>query len=77
MVDAIKNDRKAVVEASVLLDGEYGVKGVFAEVPVVLGKAGLEKILEVELDADQKAKFMKSIDAINANLKQVPESYLR
>ena len=77
MVDAIKNDRKAVVEASVLLDGEYGVKGVFAEVPVVLGKNGLEKIVEVELDADQKAKFMKSVDAINANLKQVPESYLK
>ena len=77
MVDAIKKDRKAVAEASVLLDGEYGVHGVFAEVPVVLGKNGLEKIVEVELDAGQKAKFMQSIDAIRANLKQVPESYLK
>ena len=77
MVDAIKKDRKAVAEASVLLDGEYGVHDVFAEVPVVLGKNGLEKIVEVELDAGQKAKFMQSIDAIRANLKQVPESYLK
>ncbi|MDG6909365.1 MAG: malate dehydrogenase [Nitrososphaerota archaeon] len=77
MVDAIKRDKKAVAEASVYLDGEYGVKGVFAEVPVVLGKNGLEKIVEVELGAEQKAKFMASIDAIRANLKQVPESYLR
>ena len=77
MVDAIKRDAKAVAEASVLLDGEYGVKGVFAEVPVVLGKNGLEKIIEVDLTADQKAKFMQSVDAIRANLKQVPESYLK
>lgn len=76
MVGAIKRDAKSVVEASVYLEGEYGVKGVFAEVPVVLGKTGLEKVVEVELDQDQKAKFMKSIDAIKANLKQVPESYL-
>lgn len=77
MVDAIKKDSKSVVEASAYLDGEYGVKGVFAEVPVVLGKGGLEKIIEVDLNEDQKAKFMQSIDAIRANLKQVPESYLR
>ena len=44
--------------------------------PVVLGKDGLEKVIEVDLNADQKAKFMQSIDAIKANLKQVPESYL-
>ena len=77
MADAIMRDKRSVAEASVYLDGEYGVKGVFAEVPVVLGKNGLEKIVEVELDADQKAKFMQSIDAIKANLKQVPESYLK
>ena len=77
MVDAIKKDSKAVVEASVLLDGEYGVDGVFAEVPVVLGRRGLEKVVEVELSSEQKAKFMQSIDSIRANLKQVPESYLK
>ncbi len=77
MADAIKKDRKAVIEASVLLDGEYGVKGIFAEVPVVLGKDGAEKIIEVDLNEEQKAKFMKSIDAIRANLKQVPPQYLQ
>lgn len=77
MVEAIKKDSKFVVEASVYLDGEYGAKGVFAEVPIVLGRNGLEKIVEVELNADQKAKFMQSIEAIRANVKQVPESYLK
>ncbi len=75
MVDAIKRDRKIALEASVYLDGEYGVKGVFAEVPVILGKNGLEKIIEVDLTPEQKEKFMKSIDAIRNNLKQVPPSY--
>ena len=77
MVEAIKKDKRSVVEASVYLDGEYGVKGVFAEVPIVLGKNGLEKIVEVELSEEQKAKFMQSVDSIRANLKQVPESYLK
>ncbi len=76
MVDAIKKDRKLVVEASVLLDGEYGVKDVFAEVPVVLGKNGAEKIIEVPLSAQQKELFMRSINAIKENLKQVPQQYL-
>ncbi len=77
MVDAIKKDRKIALEASVLLDGEYGVKGYFAEVPVILGKNGVEKIIEVDLKSEQKEKFMKSIEAIKNNLKQVPESYLK
>jgi malate dehydrogenase (NAD) (EC 1.1.1.37) len=76
MVDAIKKDRKLVVEASVLLNGEYGVKDVFAEVPVVLGKDGAEKIIEVPLMPQQKELFMKSINAIKENLKQVPSQYL-
>ncbi|MGC8599435.1 MAG: malate dehydrogenase [Nitrososphaeria archaeon] len=76
MVDAIKKDRKLVVEASVLLNGEYGVKDVFAEVPVVLGKDGAEKIIEVPLTSQQKELFMKSINAIKENLKQVPSQYL-
>ncbi len=76
MVDAIKNDRKTVVEASVYLDGEYSTKGIFAQVPVVLGKNGVEKIVEVDLLEEQKEKFIKSIDAIKSNLKQVPPQYL-
>ncbi len=75
MVDAIKKDRKIALEASVYLDGEYGVKGVFAEVPVILGKNGLEKIIEVELTPEQREKFNKSIEAIRNNLKQVPPSF--
>lgn len=77
MVDSIKKDRKRVFEASVYLDGEYGVKDVFAEVPVVLGKNGAEKIIELNLTPEQRQKFMQSIEAIKKNLAQVPPEYLK
>ena len=77
MAEAIKRDRKIALEASVLLDGEYGIKGYFAEVPIIIGKKGVEKIIEVDLSSEQKEKLMKSIDAIKNNLKQVPEEYIR
>jgi malate dehydrogenase len=76
MSEAIKKDKKIALEASVYLDGEYGVKDVFAEVPIVLGKNGVEKIIELKLNDEQKAKFLKSIEAIRNNLKQVPPQYL-
>ncbi|WP_291999345.1 malate dehydrogenase [Caldivirga sp.] len=77
MVDSIKKNRKRVFEASVYLDGEYGVKDVFAEVPVVLGKNGVEKIIELSLTQEQKQKFMQSIEAVRKNLTQVPPQYLK
>jgi len=44
----------------VLLEGEYGVKGLFVGVPVVLGASGVEKIIEIELSDAEKAAFAKS-----------------
>ncbi|BDR91345.1 malate dehydrogenase [Vulcanisaeta souniana] len=76
MVDSIKKNRKRVFEVSAYLDGEYGVRDVFAEVPVVLGKNGIEKIIELKLNDEQKKKFLASIDAIKKNLMQVPPQYL-
>jgi len=76
MVDSIKRDRKRVFEASVYLDGEYGVRDVFAEVPVVLGKNGVEKIIELKLNEEQRKKFLDSVEAIKRNLAQVPPQFL-
>jgi malate dehydrogenase len=76
MVQAIKKDSKEVLEASVYLDGEYGFEGIFAEVPIVLGKNGVEKIIEVDLTEEQREKFRVSVEAIKNNLAQVPSSYL-
>ena len=77
MVDSIKKNRRRVFEVSVYLDGEYGVRDVFAEVPVVLGRNGVERIIEINLTPEQRQKFMQSIEAIRKNLTQVPPEYLK
>ena len=48
------------------LNGEYGVKNIYAGVPVVIGKDGVEKIQEIDLDEKEKKEFMHSIDAVKA-----------
>ncbi len=68
MVDAILNDAQIVVSSSVLLDGEYGYSDVSVGVPVVLGRNGVEKIIEMELDEATKAKFKISVDSIRENI---------
>ena len=56
MVEAILFDRKAVLPCATLLEGEYGIDGLFAGVPVRLGSVGVEKVIEMELsDAEHKA----------------------
>jgi malate dehydrogenase len=66
MVEAILLDKKKILPCSVRLEGEYGVKGVFAGVPVKLGAAGMEQVLEIKLSADEQTGFMKSVDAVRA-----------
>ena len=58
------NDEKKLLPCAVHLNGEYGVKNVFAGVPVVIGKNGIEKIKEIDLDENEKKEFMKSIEAV-------------
>ena len=57
MVEAILLDRKRVLPCAVLLQGEFGVDGLFVGVPVVLGAAGMERVFEIELTADEQAAF--------------------
>jgi malate dehydrogenase len=64
MVDAILNDRKRVLPCATHLQGEYGVDGLFVGVPVVLGAAGMERVIEIKLSADEQAAFDKSASAV-------------
>ena len=64
MVEAILNDSKVVVASSALLQGEYGYSDVSVGVPVILGKNGMEQIIEMELDEETKAKFKASVESI-------------
>jgi malate dehydrogenase len=60
MVRAILTDQKRLTPCSVLLQGEYGMKDLFIGVPVILGAKGVEKIVELELSADEMAALQKS-----------------
>ena len=68
MVEAILNDAKVVVAASALLEGEYGHSDVAVGVPVILGKQGVEKIIEMKLDDETKAKFATSVESIKEGI---------
>jgi malate dehydrogenase len=64
MVEAILRDRKRVLPCAVLLQGEYGVDGLFVGVPVVLGAGGMERIIEIRLTDDEAAAFQRSAGAV-------------
>ncbi len=64
MVEAVLQDRKKILPCSVQLNGEFGVTGTFAGVPAKLGAGGAEQVIEIKLSTDEKAGFMKSVDAV-------------
>lgn len=68
MVEAILNDSQTVVASSVLLNGEYGYRDVTVGVPIVLGRNGVEKIIEISLDKETEAKFKKSVESIQEGI---------
>ena len=56
--------KKKLLPCAVHLNGEYGVNNVYAGVPVIIGKDGVEKIEQIDLDEKEKKEFMNSIDAV-------------
>lgn len=64
VVGAILHDQKKMISCSALLDGEYGEKDLCIGVPCMLGKEGIEKIVEFDLNAEEKALFAKSAAAV-------------
>jgi malate dehydrogenase len=68
MAEAFLQDKKRVLTCSALLEGEYGVEGLFVGVPVVIGAGGVEKVLEVELDEAERAMFEKSVASVRKSV---------
>jgi len=64
MVDSILNDRNEILPCAALLQGQYGVDGLFVGVPVRLGRKGIEQIVEIELTDDEKQAFNNSAEAV-------------
>lgn len=74
MVEAILDDTRIVLPSSVLLDGEYGYKDVTLGVPVVLGSKGIEKIIELNVDSETKAKLDISVQSIKEGIDILKEN---
>lgn len=72
LVDSILNNQKKMIACSVFLEGEYGQNDICIGVPCIIGKNGIEEILSIDLNENEKALFSKSADAVrnmNADLK--------
>jgi malate dehydrogenase len=64
MAESYLRDKKRVLPAATHLTGQYGVDNLYVGVPVVIGAGGVERIVEIELDRDEKAAFDKSCAAV-------------
>jgi malate dehydrogenase len=71
MAEAIAFDEKKIIPTCALLEGEYGVKGLFVGVPCVLGKNGMEKVIQVDLSDAEKEAFKKSVGAVQKTVDEV------
>ena len=73
MVESIVRDQKRILPCSVMLEGEYGYSDLVLGVPVVLGKGGMEKVLTLNLNEDEKALLKTSADHVVATIKEAME----
>ena len=64
MAESILKDKKRVLACACLCEGEYGVSGLYVGVPCVLGAGGVERIIEIELDADERKQFDASVEHV-------------
>lgn len=71
MAEAILLDQKRVLACACLLEGEYGVKGLYVGVPCVLGAGGVEKVLEIELDPEERKLFDASVEHVRSLVSRI------
>jgi malate dehydrogenase len=71
MVEAILLDRHLIVPASAHLSGEYGLSGIFFGVPVQLGRNGMEKIVEYDLDEGERGALLRSAERVRETIEEL------
>lgn len=71
IIEAVVRDQKKVIPVSTALDGEYGFSGTIMGVPAVIGKNGVEKIIELELNDEEKIDLQKSVDSVKNAISNV------
>ena len=66
MAESFLKDKKRILPCAVYLSGEYGVKGLYIGVPTIIGAAGAERIVEIDLNAAERGMFMKSVESVKS-----------
>ena len=64
MAQAFLKDEKKMLPCAAFLNGEYGIKNIYAGVPIIVGKKGVEKIEVINLDEKEKSEFINSVNAV-------------
>ena len=64
MTESYLQDLKKELPCAAYLNGEYGIKNLYAGVPVIIGKNGVEKVVEIDLSKEEKKHFDKSINSV-------------
>lgn len=74
MIDSVTNDKKLVLCMTAYLNGEYGIRDIYVDVPAVLGAKGVQRVIELKLNEEERAAWLKSVDVVKtaiAHLKTV------
>jgi malate dehydrogenase len=66
MAESYLKDKKRVLPCAAYLNGEYGVKGLFIGVPVVISAKGVERVVEIELNSHERADFQRSTQSVQS-----------
>ena len=66
MAESYLKDKKRVLPCAARLTGQYGVDNLYVGVPVVIGAGGVERVVEIRLDGDERAQFKNSVKAVQA-----------
>ena len=70
MADSYLKDKKRVLPCAAFLRGQYGVKNLYVGVPVIIGAKGVESIVEIKMNATEKAAFRRSVSAVRKLVKE-------
>jgi malate dehydrogenase len=71
MAESFLKDKKRVLPCAAWLNGEYGVKGLYVGVPVVIGAAGVERVVEIDLSRSERTMFERSVSAVRGLIESV------
>jgi malate dehydrogenase len=64
MAEAFLKDQKRLLPCAAYVDGAFGLTGMYVGVPVILGAGGVERLVEIQMTADENAMFLKSVDSV-------------